>query len=64
MLDVYDGRIFLKINELALLGPDERERDGAPPSAHLGGLLLPSPLEPFHVVDLVHLNLERLLQRS
>lgn len=34
------------------------------PSAHLGDLLLPSPLEPFHIIDLINLNLKRLLQHS
>lgn len=35
------------------------------PPAHLCGfLLLASPLEPFHVIDLIHLDLKRLFQRS
>lgn len=34
------------------------------PSAHLCGFFLAPPLEPFHIVDLVHLDLKGLLQRS
>lgn len=47
------------------------QRDEAPcrtnrewPSAHLCAFLLTPPLEPFHIIDLIHLDLKRLLQRS
>lgn len=34
------------------------------PSAHLSGFLLTPSLEPFHIINLIHLDLKGLLQRS